>query len=39
MLINNDYIEDSYAEENINIPRSIMTIEDVLETNKLVNKL
>ena len=28
-----------FAEENINILGSIMTIEDILETNKLVNKL
>jgi hypothetical protein len=39
MLIAIDYIEYTNAEENINILGSIMTIEDILETNKLVNKL
>jgi hypothetical protein len=39
MLIAIDYIEYTNAEEIINILGSIMTIEDILETNKLVNKL
>jgi len=38
-MINGEEIKDTYAKESINIPGGIMTIEDILETNKLVNKL
>jgi len=38
-IINGEEIEDTYAKESINIPGGIMTIENILETNKLVNKL
>lgn len=38
-LINDEEIKDTYAKETINIPGGIMTIEDITETNILVNKL
>ena len=38
-LISGEEISDTYAKSTINIPNSIMTIEDILETNKRVNNL
>ncbi len=38
-LISGEEIEDTFAKETINIPGGIMTVENILETNKLVNKL
>jgi hypothetical protein len=38
-IINGEEINDTYAKERINIPSDVMTIEDIMETNKLVNKL
>jgi hypothetical protein len=38
-IINGEEIEDTHAKETINIPGGVMTIEDIVETNKLVNKL
>jgi hypothetical protein len=38
-MIHGDEIKDTYAKESINIPGGIMTIEDIIRTNKLVNKL
>ncbi|MBI3517787.1 MAG: hypothetical protein HY062_00320 [Bacteroidetes bacterium] len=38
-ILNGENIEDTYAKDRINIPGGIMTIEDILQTNKLENKL
>ncbi len=38
-LINGEEILDTYAKSTINIPSGIMTVEDILETNKRVNNL
>lgn len=38
-ILNGEEIEDTYAKEHINIPGGIMTVEDILAANKLVNKL
>jgi hypothetical protein len=39
MLIAGEEIGDTYAKEVINIPGGAMTVEDIVETNRLVNKL
>ena len=38
-MINLEEIKVTYAKVSINIPGGVMTVEDILETNKLVNKL
>ena len=38
-IISGEEIKDTYAKESINIPGGVMTIEDIVETNKMVNKL
>lgn len=38
-LINGEEISDTFAKLTINIPNGIMTVEDILETNKRVNNL
>jgi hypothetical protein len=39
MFLNEQPIPDTFAKETINIPGGIMTIEDVIATNKKVNGL
>jgi hypothetical protein len=38
-LINGEEISDTYAKSTINIPGGVMTVEDILKTNRLVNNL
>lgn len=38
-IISDEEIKDTYAKETINIPDGIMTVENIVETNKQVNNL
>ncbi|MES2567390.1 MAG: hypothetical protein V4565_11010 [Bacteroidota bacterium] len=38
-ILSGEQIKDTYAKESISIPGGIMTIEDIMETNRLANNL